>query len=53
MIASQFERYEGARIFVFDKGYSMYPLVSSCLDAAQEWLEAVIILSKGSLIPQF
>lgn len=76
MIASQFERYEGARIFVFDKGYSMYPLVASCLDAAhydigadgsslrfcplasidtpterldaQEWLEAAIVLSKGS-----
>lgn len=32
-IASQFERYEGARVFVFDKGYSMYPLVASCLDA--------------------
>ncbi|MDR2779714.1 MAG: hypothetical protein LBB28_01150, partial [Synergistaceae bacterium] len=76
MIASQFERYEGARIFCFDKGYSMFPLVSSCLDAAhydigadgsplrfcplasldtpaerldaQEWLEAAIILSKGS-----
>ena len=75
-IASQFERYEGARIFVFDKGYSMYPLVSSCIDAAhydigadeaalrfcplasidtpsdrldaQEWLEAAIVLSKGS-----
>jgi type IV secretion system protein VirB4 len=76
MIASQFERYEGARIFVFDKGYSMFPLVSSCLGAAhydigadgsplrfcplaaidtpaerldaQEWLEAAIVLSKGS-----
>ncbi|MDR0653533.1 MAG: DUF87 domain-containing protein [Synergistaceae bacterium] len=76
MIASQFERYEGARIFVFDKGYSMFPLVSSCIDAAhydigaegsplrfcplaaidtpterldaQEWLEAAIVLSKGS-----
>ena len=86
MIASQFERYEGARIFVFDKGYSMFPLVSSCIDAAHydigaemsdfsqassaspalrfcplaaidtpterldaaEWLEAAIILSKGS-----
>jgi type IV secretion system protein VirB4 len=76
MIASQFERYEGARIFVFDKGYSMFPLASSCLDAehydlasddypkgfcplasletqadrlnAQEWLEAVIMLSKGT-----
>jgi type IV secretion system protein VirB4 len=75
MIASQFERYDGARIFAFDKGYSMFPLVSSCLDAghydlasseypkgfcplaaldtavdrlnAQEWLEAVILLSKG------
>ncbi|MCL2010849.1 MAG: DUF87 domain-containing protein, partial [Synergistaceae bacterium] len=76
MIASQFERYEGARIFVFDKGYSMYPLAASCADAAhydigadganmrfcplaslespidrldaQEWLEAAIILSKGT-----
>jgi type IV secretion system protein VirB4 len=76
MIASQFERYEGARIFAFDKGYSMYPLVSACIDAAhydigadesllrfcplasldtpterldaQEWLEAAIVLSKGS-----
>ena len=76
MIASQFERYEGARIFVFDKGYSMFPLVSACIDAAhydigaedsalrfcplaaidtplekldaQEWLEAAIVLSKGS-----
>jgi type IV secretion system protein VirB4 len=85
LIASQFERYEGARIFCFDKGYSMYPLVSACLDAAhydigadetdglgrakesklrfcplaaidspidrlaaQEWIEAAIILSKGS-----
>jgi type IV secretion system protein VirB4 len=86
MIASQFERYERARIFVFDKGYSMFPLVSSCLDAthydigadssgvnssgtedsslrfcplasidtpterldAQEWLEAAIVMSKGS-----
>jgi type IV secretion system protein VirB4 len=76
MIASQFERYEGARIFVFDKGYSMYPLVSACIDAAhydigaddsplrfcplasldtpterldaQEWLEAAIVLSKGT-----
>jgi type IV secretion system protein VirB4 len=75
-IASQFERYEGARIFVFDKGYSMFPLVSSCVGAAhydigaedsalrfcplasidtpierldaQEWLEAAIVLSKGS-----
>ena len=34
MIASQFERYEGARIFAFDKGYSMFALVSSCIDAA-------------------
>ncbi len=34
LIASQFERYEGARIFAFDKGYSMFPLVASCLDAA-------------------
>ena len=34
MTASQFERYEDARIFVFDKGYSMFPLVSSCLDDA-------------------
>lgn len=33
MIASQFERYEDARIFVFDKGYSMFPLVASCIDA--------------------
>ncbi|GHV41089.1 hypothetical protein FACS1894187_22560 [Synergistales bacterium] len=33
-IASQFERYEGARVFAFDKGYSMFPLVSSCIDAA-------------------
>ncbi|MDR3354141.1 MAG: DUF87 domain-containing protein, partial [Synergistaceae bacterium] len=76
LIASQFERYEGARIFVFDKGYSMFPLVSSCVDAAhydigaedsalrfcplasidtptdrlaaQEWLEAAIVLSKGN-----
>ena len=76
MIASQFERYEGARIFAFDKGYSMYPLVSACIDAAhydigadesllrfcplasldtpverldaQEWLEAAIVLSKGT-----
>jgi type IV secretion system protein VirB4 len=76
MIASQFERYEGARIFAFDKGYSMYPLVSACTDAAhydigaddsplrfcplasldtpterldaQEWLEAAIVLSKGT-----
>jgi type IV secretion system protein VirB4 len=76
LIASQFERYEGARIFVFDKGYSMFPLVSACIDAAhydigadgsplrfcplaaidtpigrldaQEWLEAAIVLSKGS-----
>ncbi|MDR1649890.1 MAG: hypothetical protein LBR71_06475 [Synergistaceae bacterium] len=76
MIASQFERYEGARIFAFDKGYSMFPLASSCIDAAhydigaegsplrfcplaaigtpgerldaQEWLEAAIVLSKGS-----
>lgn len=76
LIASQFERYEGSRIFVFDKGYSMFPLVSACLEgahydigaddaamrfcplasidapadrrAAQEWLEAAIVLSKGS-----
>jgi type IV secretion system protein VirB4 len=76
LIAAQFERYEGARVFVFDKGYSMFPLAASCLDAAhydigadesslrfcplasidtpvdrlsaQEWLEAAIILSKGS-----
>jgi type IV secretion system protein VirB4 len=76
MIASQFGRYEGARIFCFDKGYSMFPLVTSCLDAAhydigadgsplrfcpladidsptgrlaaQEWIEAAIVLSKGS-----
>ena len=34
LIASQFERYEAARIFVFDKGYSMYPLVSACINAA-------------------
>ncbi|GHV30663.1 conjugal transfer protein TrbE [Synergistales bacterium] len=75
-IASQFERYEGARIFAFDKGYSMFPLVSSCIDSAhydigaedsrlrfcplaaidtpmermnaQEWIEAAIVLSKGS-----
>ncbi len=76
LIASQFERYEGARIYCFDKGYSMFPLVSACLDgahydigadaaamrfcplasidtpadrlAAQEWIEAAIVLSKGS-----
>ena len=34
LIASQFERYEGARVFVFDKGYSMFPLAAACLDAA-------------------
>ena len=34
LIASQFERYRDARIFAFDKGYSMFPLVSSCLNAA-------------------
>lgn len=76
LIASQFERYENARIFCFDKGYSMFPLAVSCIDAAhydigadeaamrfcplaqidapgdrlaaQEWLEAAIVLSKGS-----
>lgn len=76
LIASQFERYQGARIYCFDKGYSMFPIVSACLDgahydigadatamrfcplaaidspsdrlAAQEWLEAAIVLSKGS-----
>jgi type IV secretion system protein VirB4 len=34
LIASQFERYEGSRVFVFDKGYSMFPLAAACLDAA-------------------
>ena len=34
LIASQFERYDGARIFAFDKGYSMYPLVAACINAA-------------------
>lgn len=34
IIASQFERYEDARVFVFDKGYSMYPLAASCLNAS-------------------
>ena len=34
LIASQFERYERARVFMFDKGYSMYPLVAACMNAA-------------------
>jgi len=34
LIASQFERYEGSRVFAFDKGYSMFPLAAACLDAA-------------------
>jgi type IV secretion system protein VirB4 len=34
LLASQFERYEDARIFMFDKGYSIYPLVSACMNAA-------------------
>ncbi len=32
-IASQFERYNGAQIFVFDKGRSMYALTAACSDA--------------------
>ena len=32
-IVSQFERYKGAQMFVFDKGYSMFALTSACRDA--------------------
>ena len=76
LIASQFDRYRDSRVFVFDKGYSMFALATACLDAAhydigqddaamrfcplasidapadrraaQEWLEAAIVLSKGT-----
>lgn len=34
LIASQFDRYQRARIFIFDKGYSIYPLTRACFDAA-------------------
>jgi len=34
LIASQFERYENSKVFVFDKGYSMFPLASACMDAS-------------------
>jgi type IV secretion system protein VirB4 len=33
LIVSQFERYKNARIFCFDKGYSMYPLCSALNDS--------------------
>jgi type IV secretion system protein VirB4 len=33
-LVSQFERYKGSQVFVFDKGYSMYALTKACLDAA-------------------
>jgi type IV secretion system protein VirB4 len=33
LIVSQFERYKNARIFVFDKGYSMYPLCMALNDS--------------------
>jgi type IV secretion system protein VirB4 len=34
LIVSQFERYKNARIFCFDKGYSMYPLCMALEDSA-------------------
>jgi type IV secretion system protein VirB4 len=33
ILVSQFERYEGSQVFVFDKGYSMFALTSACDDA--------------------
>jgi type IV secretion system protein VirB4 len=33
LIVSQFERYKNARIFCFDKGYSMYPLCMALEDS--------------------
>ncbi|MDR1132966.1 MAG: DUF87 domain-containing protein, partial [Synergistaceae bacterium] len=33
LLVSQFERYKGSQVFVFDKGYSMYALTAACNDA--------------------
>lgn len=33
ILVSQFERYKGSQVFVFDKGYSMFALTTACDDA--------------------
>jgi len=47
-ICSQFERYEGAQIFFFDKGKSIYPLAMACMDSVHYNIGGDI---KGSLCP--
>lgn len=49
LIASQFERYDGAQVFVFDKGYSMFALTSACHDAVHYDLGN--LKSNGALCP--
>jgi type IV secretion system protein VirB4 len=49
LIASQFERYEDAQIFAFDKGYSLYALTSACYDAIHYDLGT--LASRGGLCP--
>lgn len=51
LIASQFDRYQRARMFIFDKGYSLYPLTRACFDAVHYDLGRFQIGSLGGLCP--
>lgn len=51
LIASQFDRYERGRIFIFDKGYSLYPLTQACFDAVHYDLGRFQIGGLGGLCP--
>jgi len=49
LIASQFERYDGSQVFVFDKGFSMFALTSSCHDSVHYDLGS--LKENGGLCP--
>jgi type IV secretion system protein VirB4 len=49
MLASQFERYKGSQVFVFDKGMSMFALTVACVDAVHYDIGA--IAGKGGFCP--
>lgn len=51
LIASQFERYINSQVFIFDKGHSMFPLVSACFDAAHYDMGLFNQSNLGALCP--
>lgn len=51
LIASQFERYTDSQVFVFDKGFSLYALISACFDAAHYDMGEFNQSALGALCP--